>query len=182
VALGETDDKVVMVEHINFFPGPGGKPQLTTNSHMLVGLVARVLKAHVELAKVRIDVHGKDVSKEVTQERGEVVLKALVRNGVDAQLLKVAGLGPGPNRVEFIIESRAKPRHNLASIPGVVPADGVSGAPPPPTVVPSEVPTPPEAVPQDVPTAPDGVPSDAPTVPASPPPDLPPPPAEAPTE
>ena len=182
VALGETDDRVFMVEHINFFPGPGGKPQLTTNSHMLVGLVARVLKAHVELAKVRIDVHGKDVSKEVTQERGEVVLKALVRNGVGAQLLKVAGLGPGPNRVEFIIESRAKPRHNLTPMPGVVPADGASGAPPPPAVVPSEVPTPPEAVPQDVPAAPDGVPSDAPTVPVSPPPDSPQPPAPAPTE
>jgi OmpA family. len=137
VSLGETDDKVFMVEHINFFPGPGGKPQLTTNSHMLVGLVARVLKGHVELAKVRIDVHGKDASKEVTQERGEVVLSALVRNGIDAQRLKVAGLGPGPNRVEFIIESRAKARRYLAPIPAVGPADGASGAQAPTSAAPS---------------------------------------------
>ena len=130
VALGERDDKIFMVEHINFFPGPGGKPQLTTNSHMLVGLVARVLKGHVEVAKVRIDVQGKDTTKEVTQERGEVVLSALVKNGIAAQRLKVAGLGPGPNRVEFIIESRVKPRRYLVPIPGVAPADGASGTGP----------------------------------------------------
>jgi hypothetical protein len=168
VALGETDDKVFMVEHINFFPGPGGKPQLTTNSHMLVGLVARVLKGHVELSKVRIDVHGKDVSKEVTQERGEVVLNALVKNGVDAQLLKVSGLGPGPNRVEFIIESRAKPRH-IAPIPSVVPADGTS-EPPAPEVAPAETPSAPDKVPADEPPPSDTVPADEPppsdTVPA----------------
>jgi len=132
VSLGETDDKVAMVEHINFFPGPGGKPSLTTNSHMLVGLVARVLKGHVEVAKVRIDVRGKDVTKEATEERGQVVLEALVRNGIDAQRLKVAGLGPGPNRVEFIIESRAKPRRYLVPMPGAAPApaDGASGTSP----------------------------------------------------
>ena len=130
VALGERDDKIFMVEHINFFPGPGGKPQLTTNSHMLVGLVARVLQGHVEVAKVRIDVQGKDTTKEVTQERADAVLHALIRNGVDAQRLKATGLGPGPNRVEFIIESRAKPRRYLLPIPGVAPADGASGTGP----------------------------------------------------
>jgi len=136
VSLGETDDRMIMAEHINFFPGPGDKPQLTTNSHMLVGLVARVLKGHVEVAKVRIDVHGKDTTKEATQERGEVVLQALVRNGVDAQRLKVAGLGPGPNRVEFIIESRAKSRRYLVPIPGVAPTE--AGAGPAPAAVPTE--------------------------------------------
>jgi len=136
VSLGEADDKVLMVEHINFFTGPGDKQQLTTNSHMLVGLVARVLKGHVEVAKVRIDVHGKDATKEITQERGEAVLNALVRNGIDAQRLKVAGLGPGPNRVELIIESRAKPRRYLRPIPGVTPADGASGTAP--VAVPAE--------------------------------------------
>jgi outer membrane protein OmpA-like peptidoglycan-associated protein len=103
---------------------------------MLVGLVARVLKGHVEVAKVRIDVHGKDTTKEATQERGEVVLQALVRNGVDAQRLKVAGLGAGPNRVEFIIESRAKSRRYLVPIPGVAPTE--AGAGPAPAAVPTE--------------------------------------------
>jgi hypothetical protein len=138
VSLGENDDKVFLVEHINFFPGPAGKPMLTTNSHMLIGLVARVLKGHVEVTKVRIDVHGKDVSREVTQERGEAVLSALVRNGIDVGRLKVAALGPGPNRVEFVIESRAKPRRYLAPVPAAVSADGVSGAPSPPTAAPND--------------------------------------------
>ncbi len=142
VSLGEGDDKVSMVEHINFFPGPAGKPMLTTNSHMLVGLVARLLKGHVEVAKVRIDVHGKDVSKEVTQERGEAVLSALVKDGIDARRLKVAGLGPGPNRIDFVIESRAKPRPYLVPIPAVVPADGSPSASPPLPAAPSDEPGP----------------------------------------
>jgi hypothetical protein len=179
-----------MVEHINFFPGPGGKPLLTTNSHMLVGLVARVLKGHVELSKVRIDVHGKDVSKEVTQERGEVVLNALVKNGVDARLLKVSGLGPGPNRVEFVIESRANPRHS-AAVSSVAPADGVS-EPPAPEVAPAETPSVPEkvpaakappsaTVPSDEPPL-DTLPSDAQLPPSSPPADVPPSPDKASTD
>jgi len=158
VSLGENDDKVFLVEHINFFPGPGGKPQLTTNSHMLVGLVARVLKNHVEVAKVRIDVHGKDASKEVTQERGEVVRNALVRNGVDGKRLKVAGLGPGPNRVEFIIESRVKARRYLAPIPAVAPADGASGAAP--TVEPSPPAAAPAVAPMDEPPPPAAAPAE----------------------
>lgn len=117
VRLGETDDKVYLGEHINFFTGPGGKPLLTTNSHMLIGLVARVLKGHVEVAKIRIDVQGKDATKEATKERGEVVRSALVKNGIDPQRLKVVGLGPGPSRVEFIIESRLKPRRSPLAIP-----------------------------------------------------------------
>jgi hypothetical protein len=143
-----------MAEHINFFPGPGGKPQLTTNSHMLVGLLARVLKNHPEVVKVRIDVHGKDVSKEVTQERGEVVLNALVRNGVDGQRLKVAGLGLGPNRVEFIVEGRAKPRRYLAPFPGVAPTEKA--------VAPAAAPTDEPQVPARAPTAPPS-PAPAPT-------------------
>jgi OOP family OmpA-OmpF porin len=145
VSLGETDDKVFMAEHINFFPGPGGKQQLTTNSHMLLGLVARVLKNHAEVAKVRIDVHGKEASKEITQERGEAVLNALVRDGIDGQRLKVAGLGPGPNRVEFIVEIRAKPRRYPAPIPGVAPTEGAVA----PTAAPTDEPSPPTAAPAE---------------------------------
>jgi hypothetical protein len=76
-----------------------------------------VLKGHVEVAKIRIDVQGKDATKEATKERGEVVRSALVKNGIDPQRLKVVGLGPGPSRVEFIIESRLKPRRSPLAIP-----------------------------------------------------------------
>jgi hypothetical protein len=131
VRLGETDEKVYLAEHINFFAGPGGKPLLTTNSHMLIGLVARVLKGHVEVAKVRIDVQGKDASKDATQERGEVVKNALVKNGIDPQRLKVAGLGPGPSRVEFIIESRFKPRRSPLAVPVTPTPDSATPASPP---------------------------------------------------
>jgi hypothetical protein len=97
------------------------------------------------------------VSKEITQERGEAVLNALVRNGIDAQRLKAAGLGLGPNRVEFIIESRATPRRYLVPVPGATsghdasempPSDSApSEAPPPTTGAPSEVPSDPAAPP-----------------------------------
>jgi OmpA-OmpF porin, OOP family len=121
VRLGETDGKVYLSENINFHTGAGGKPQLTMNGNVMVALVARVLKGHVEIAKVRIEVRGKDASKEVTQERAEVVLAALVKNGIDPQRLKVAGLGGGPNRVEFVIESRTKSRSLLLPVPGTEP-------------------------------------------------------------
>ena len=131
VRLGETDDKVYLSEHINFHTNAAGKPQLTMNGNLMVALVARVLKGHVEVAKVRIDVRGKDATKEVTQERAEVVLGALVKNGIDAQRLKAVGLGPGPNRVDFVIESRAKPRHNLPPVPSTAPAVAPVPAAPP---------------------------------------------------
>jgi hypothetical protein len=132
VRLGETDDKVFLGEHINFFIGPGGKPQLTTNSHMLIGLVARVLKGHSEVTKVRIEVQGKDASKELAQERGEVVRSALIKAGLDGEGVKAVGLGPGPNRVELIIESRGKAKHGVSPILGIPPSDGAA-VPTPPT-------------------------------------------------
>ena len=126
VRLGETDDKVYLAENISFHTGAGGKPQLTMNGNLMLALVARVLKGHVEISMVRIEVHGKDASREVTQERGEVVRAALVKNGYDAGRLKVVGLGAGPSRVDFIIESREKPRRNLRPAPA--PAAGTGGA------------------------------------------------------
>jgi OOP family OmpA-OmpF porin len=127
VALGEKDDKVYLAEHINFFQGAGGKPVLSPNSHLLVGLLAKVLKGHPELAMVRIEVRGKDLSKEATEERGRVVLEALVKDGLDAQRLKVIGLGPGPNRVEVVVESRFKPKR--APMPAPMPAPAASPEP-----------------------------------------------------
>jgi hypothetical protein len=99
---------------------------------MLIGLVARVLKGHVEVTKVRIDVHGKDVSKEVTQERGEVVLNALVRNGIDAGGSRSRGSGRA--RTASSSSSKAGPSRGATLRPSRRPsADGVSGAPSPPT-------------------------------------------------
>jgi len=146
VRLGENDDKVYLAEHINFFTGAGGKPQLSTNSHMLVGLVARVLKGHVEVTKVRIDVRGKDASREVTQERGKAVMSELVKEGIGPQRLKVSGLGPGPNRVDFIIESRAAPKRAPVPVPAAIPSD--PNAPSAPSANP-----PPAASPQDGPSS-----------------------------
>jgi hypothetical protein len=127
VRLGETDEKVYLFENIRFRTA-GGKPQLTMNSNLMLALVARVLKGHDEISMVRIEVRGKDASRELTQEQGELVRAGLVKNGYDAGRLKVVGLGAGPNRVDFIIESREQPRQNPrpASAPG--PAAGAGGA------------------------------------------------------
>ena len=111
-----------LAENINFHTRAGGKSQLTTNGNMMVALVARVLAGHVEVSKVRIEVRGKEASREVTQERGEVVLSALVKHGIDPSRLRVIGLGPGPSRVDFVIESRSRgcgraPRSSCSSRP-----------------------------------------------------------------
>jgi hypothetical protein len=146
VRLGETDTKVYLSEHIGFHTGAGGKPELTMNGNMMVALVARVLLGHPELAMVRIEVRGKEASKEATQERAEVVRDALVKNGMDAQRLKAAGLGLGPNRVEFIIESRVKPRRNLPPVPAAAPSEEAAPtAPAPPPAEGPAAPPPKEA-------------------------------------
>jgi hypothetical protein len=127
VRLGEKDDRIYLAESIPFHIGADGKPQLTMNGNMMAALVARVLAGHEEVATVRIEVHGKDASKEQTQQRGEALRAALVKNGIDAQRLTVLGLGAGPNRVELIIESRySRPRQPS---PAVRPADDSGPAP-----------------------------------------------------
>jgi hypothetical protein len=124
VRLGETDDKIYLSENINFSTGPDGKPKLTMNGNMMVALVAGVLKGHVDVALVRIEVRGKEASREVTRERAEVVQEALVKNGIDAKRLKVLGLGAGKkNRVEFVIESRLGRERKSPPIPVQAPAD-----------------------------------------------------------
>lgn len=152
VHLGENDERITLAEHINFFPGPGGKPALTTNSTMLVGLVARAIKNHPEVAKVRIDVRGKDLSKEETDLRGQAVLQALVKRGVDAQRLKTGSLGPGANRVEFVVESRTKPRAAMP-IPEVPDAETTAV---PASPAPTEADPAPAGDTPGVPTVPDG--------------------------
>ena len=144
VRLGEKDDKIYLAENINFHTRAGGKPQLTTNGNMMVALVARVLAGHVEVSKVRIEVRGKEASREVTQERGEVVLSALVKHGIDPSRLRVIGLGPGPSRVDFVIESRTDPRRSV--VPATTPGEGAAPPEPPPPAAP-----PTEAVPRSEP-------------------------------
>jgi OOP family OmpA-OmpF porin len=130
VSLGEDDERFTLVEHINFYPGPGGKPALTTNSHMLIGLVARALRDHPEVAKVRIDVRGKELTRESSEERAQVVLGALVKAGISADRLKASGLGAGPNRVDLVVESRTR-AVRTAPIP-VVPSVDEASPPQPP--------------------------------------------------
>jgi OOP family OmpA-OmpF porin len=136
VSLGEEDERLTLVEHINFYPGPGGKPALTTNSHMLIGLVARVLKNHPEVAKVRIDVRGKDLTRESSEARAQVVLGALVKAGIAADRLKASGLGAGPNRVELVVEGRTRVLR-AAPIP-VVPSTDEADAPEAPAEAPAQ--------------------------------------------
>jgi hypothetical protein len=69
-----------------------------------------VLKGHPEIAVLRIDVRGKDLSKAATEERGRVIVDFLVKGGIAASKLKVTGLGAGPNRVEMVVEARTKPK------------------------------------------------------------------------
>ncbi len=154
VRLGEADEKIVLGEHINFFPGPGGKPALTTNSVMLAGLVARAIKNHPEIAKVRIDVRGKDLSKQDTEERGQVLLQALVKRGVDPQKLKVGAQGPGSNRVELVIEARTKLR-SVMPIPEI-PQEAAA-----PDATPSEAATPDVTPSEAVPSVPAQAPAEA---------------------
>jgi OOP family OmpA-OmpF porin len=150
VRLGETDDKVYLSENIRFGTA-GGKLHLTMNSNLMVALVARVLKGHDEISMVRIEVHGKDASQEVTQEQGELVRAGLVKNGYDAGRLKVVGLGAGPNRVDFIIESREQPRRNPRPAAAPVPAAGASR---PPAGAATESPAAPAAGSPDAPASP----------------------------
>jgi hypothetical protein len=143
VRLGETDDKVYLAETIGFHTGAGGKPQLTMNGTMMAALVARVLAGHVEVAMVRIEVRAKDGSQEAAQARAETVREALVKNGIDPQRLKAVGLGPGPSRVEFIIESRHPRKRALPAVPAAPPGDDTEVPPPPGATPDGPAPAPP---------------------------------------
>ncbi len=122
VRLGEKDEKIHLSENINFRTGPGGQPQLTMNGNMMAALVARVLAGHVEVSKVRIEVRGKDASRELTQARAEVLKAALVKNGIDEGRLRAVGIGPGRNQVDFVIEERTRPRRRGGAMPATEPA------------------------------------------------------------
>jgi len=73
-------------------------------------------------------------------------LGELVKEGIDPQRLKVSGLGPGPNRVDFIIESRAAPKRVPVPVPAAIPVD--PNAPSAPSTNPA-----PAASPQDGPSS-----------------------------
>ncbi len=106
VTLG--DSKIEMRERI-VFTGPG-KQALSGGSTALVNLVALVMKGHSDIARLRVEVYSDGGTKEETQARAESVVNALVGMGIEAHRLKAVGMGAGPSRVEFIIESRTAPK------------------------------------------------------------------------
>jgi hypothetical protein len=109
-----------------------------------VNLVALIMNGHPEIAKIRIEVHAEGVPATETQRRADAVRDFLVGKGVDAARLTPVGAGPGPSRVDFIIDkTAAKP----AAPAPAAPTDGA---------------TPPAAPAPTTPTAPTGPPAAAP--------------------
>jgi OOP family OmpA-OmpF porin len=116
------DGKIELDEKIGF-SSRGGKLMVKDSSTKALNLVALVLKAHTELSKVRIEVHAEGITKEDTQRRADTVRDFLVSKGVAANRLTPVGLGPGPARVEFLVDS---------SSAGHAPAQPPAGAKPAP--------------------------------------------------
>jgi outer membrane protein OmpA-like peptidoglycan-associated protein len=105
------EDRIEVRERVAFSP----KGALTPGGQAVVNLVALVLKGHAELTKVRIEVFGEGISKEVTQARAEAIAAALTARGVETARLRPQGMGPGANRVDFVVESRDTPNRKAAA-------------------------------------------------------------------
>ena len=86
------------------FVSRGGKLQVKDSSAKFVNLVALIMKGHPEIAKVRIEVHAEGVGQTETQKRADAVRDFLVSKGVDAARLVPVGAGPGPSRIDFLID------------------------------------------------------------------------------
>jgi hypothetical protein len=126
-------DRIELDERIGFV-SKGGKLQVKESSAKFLNLVALIIKGHSELAKVRIEVHAEGVPQTETQRRADVVRDFLVSKGVDAARLTPVGAGPGPSKVDFIIDmAAAKP-----AAPAAPPAEGgAPGAPEPAPATPT---------------------------------------------
>ena len=98
------DGKIELDERIGF-SSRGGKLMVKDSSTKALNLVALLLKGHTELTKVRIEVHAEGITKEDTQRRADTVRDFLVGKGVATDRLTPVGLGPGPARVEFVVDS-----------------------------------------------------------------------------
>jgi outer membrane protein OmpA-like peptidoglycan-associated protein len=108
------DDKIEVRERITFTKS-GGQTVLTGGGTSVVNLVALVLLGNADISRVRIEVFADGASKEETQARADAVAKTLAGRGVDAKRLKGAGMGPGGNRVDFVIERRESKRKAAAA-------------------------------------------------------------------
>jgi OmpA-OmpF porin, OOP family len=89
------------------FTGPPTAPVLTRGGQSLLNLVALVMKGHREIALLRVEVFADGAASAGTQPRADAVVSYLVSKGVEATRLKAVGVGPGGNKVDFIIEQRA---------------------------------------------------------------------------
>ena len=98
-------------------------------STTVVALVALVLKGHPDIAKLRIEVRGDKLSVADSQTRAEAIVSRLVAQGIDAARLSGVGMGPGPARVDFLIETKATTPAPRKTPP---PAPATSQPPPPP--------------------------------------------------
>jgi outer membrane protein OmpA-like peptidoglycan-associated protein len=101
-----------------------GKSVIQPRSFPLLDQVAKVLREHPEIERIRIEGHtddrGKaDANRSLSQARAEAVQKYLVDKGVEAARLEAKGFGPdrpvtsnktekgraANRRVEFVITS-----------------------------------------------------------------------------
>jgi outer membrane protein OmpA-like peptidoglycan-associated protein len=72
--------------------------------------VALVLKGHREIALLRVESYADGAASAQTQARADAVVAFLVSKGVEAERLKAVGVGPGGNKVDFVIEKRVEPK------------------------------------------------------------------------
>jgi OOP family OmpA-OmpF porin len=100
------DGKIELDERIGF-SSRGGKLMVKESATKALNLVALLLKGHTEIGKVRIEVHAEGITKEDTQRRADTVRDFLVSKGVATGRLTPVGLGPGPARVDFVVDSSA---------------------------------------------------------------------------
>jgi hypothetical protein len=131
------EDRIDIIERITFLPG---QTDLSPQGLSIVKLVAMVMRGHVELARVRIDVRADGVNEATMRGRAQAVAKALTAHGVDAKRLKLGNVIAGSGRVQFIIESRVVPKSIKAPFPGTPQAPAHET--PSPQVAPSETPPP----------------------------------------
>jgi len=130
------------------FVSKGGKLQIKDASAKLVNLVALVMKGHVEILRVRIEVRAEGLGRDETQRRADVVRDLLVEKGVDTARLTPVGAGAGPARVEFIVDNApaAKPDAAVKPAPAgdpTSPAAAPAGGPVPATPAAGKPVTPP---------------------------------------